>query len=67
MLMSENKWVLHLGNLAQTIKTFPNIISKTTQPNRLLAQQKIIYLFRVYQRTKMNMERLSGIKWTNIW
>ena len=60
MLMSENKWLLHLGNLAQSIKTFPNIISKTTQPDRLLAKQKIIYLFRVNQRTRVNMERLTS-------
>ena len=60
MLMSENKWLLHLGNLAQSIKTFPNIISKTTQPDRLLAKQRIIYLFRVNQRTWVNMERLTS-------
>ena len=62
----KKKWLLHLGNLAQTTKTFPNIILKITQHNQLLAKHKIIDLFRINQRTRTNMERLSGIKWTNI-
>ena len=66
MLMSEKKWLLHLGNLAQTTETFPNINSKIMQNNRLLAKHKITYLFRINQRTRTNMERLSSIKWIYI-
>ena len=36
------KWLLHLGNLAQTTKNFPNIVSNITQHNQLLAKHKII-------------------------
>ena len=43
----KKKWLLHLGNLAQTSKTFPNIISKITQHNQLLAKHKIIDLLMV--------------------
>ena len=37
-----------------------------TQHNQLHAKHKIIYLFRINQRIRTNMERLSGIKWINI-
>ena len=63
MLMSE-KSDYSTSNLAQTTKTFPNI-SKITQHNRLHAKHKIIYFYRINQRIRTNMERLSGIKWIN--
>ena len=37
-----------------------------TQHNQLHAKHKIIYLFRINQRIRTNMERLSGMKWINI-
>ena len=44
MIMSKNKWLLHLGYLTQTTKTFPNIIPKITQHNHLLAKSLSICL-----------------------
>ena len=36
------------------------MISKITQNNRLLTKHTIIYLFKIDQRTRMNVERVSN-------
>ena len=40
------------------------MISKITQHNRLLAKHTIIYLLKIDQRTRMNVERASN-EWTS--
>ena len=41
------------------------MISKITENSRLLAKHTIIYLFKIEQRTRMNVEK--GIEWINVW
>ena len=36
------------------------MISKITENSRLLAKHTIIYLFKIDQRTRMNVERVSN-------
>ena len=63
MLMSEKKWLLHLGNLAQTSKKFPNIISKITQHNQLLAKHKIIDLWMVRVTLNEYTSNFESLDW----
>ena len=64
MLTSEKKkWLLHLGNLAQTSKTFPNIISKITQHNQLLAKHKIIDLLMVRVTLNEYTSNFESLDW----
>ena len=59
----KKKWLLHLGNLAQTSKTFPNIISKITQHNQLLAKHKIIDLLMVRVTLNEYTSNFESLDW----
>ena len=41
------------------------MISKIAENSRLLAKHTIIYVFKIEQRTRMNVEK--GIEWINVW
>ena len=59
----KKKWLLHLANLAQTSKTFPNIISKITQHNQLLAKHKIIDLLMVRVTLNEYTSNFESLDW----
>ena len=59
----KKKWLLQLGNLAQTSKTFPNIISKITQLNQLLAEHKIIDLLMVRVTLNEYTSNFESLDW----
>ena len=59
----KKKWLLHSGNLAQTSKTFPNIISKITQHNQLLAKHKIIDLLMVRVTLNEHTSSFESLDW----
>ena len=59
----KKKWLLHLGNLAQTSKTFPNIISKITQHNQLLAKHKIIDLLMMRVTLNEYTSNFESLDW----